>query len=448
MKHNFWEYSRNIFENTKVSSHTGFSGDVKKTGEKTNEKTLLKLFDIGPQFSVSYSPLYRETIPDLSTAIIKHVPEALNKQRDVHGVSCRLLFEGNIDEIQKSVRLKKSQKSDSIRNQTRDCQKFVKTRGYINDTLSEEEMMFPIAYSIMAYKSPEQFEILLRAIYRPQNIYCVHIDNKTSDVIFEDFSSITRCFQNVFLASERISVQWGGKSVLTQELVCMKDLLRFKKWKYLINLTGQEFPLRTNSELVRILKIFNGSNESEGILKRANKDRWANAGQPPHKIRPIKGAVHVTVNRNFVEYSINNHVGKDFLAWVQKAGTVPDETFFASLIHNPHLGIPGSFKGQVETDYSLKKPFLSRFKSWRDAPNYWPCHGHFVRGICIFGLGDLPLLARRPEFFANKFHIDYQPHILLCLDQLLFNRTRDEYFGRLQFETDYYENLEYIKNVV
>ncbi|XP_061192206.1 beta-1,3-galactosyl-O-glycosyl-glycoprotein beta-1,6-N-acetylglucosaminyltransferase-like [Saccostrea echinata] len=344
--------------------------------------------------------------------------------------------------------MKKSTKSDSIRNQTRDCQKFVKTRGYITDSLFEEEKMFPIAYSIMAFKSPEQFEILLRAIYRPQNIYCIHIDKKTSDSIFEEFSSITRCFQNVFLASERISVQWGGKGELTQELVCMKDLLRYSKWKYLINLTGQEFPLRTNYELVKILKIFNGSNEGEGILKRVNKDRWAYAGQPPHKIRPIKGAVHVTVNRKFVEYAINNPVAKDFLAWVQKTGPVPDETFFPSLIHNPHLGIPGSFKGQVETDYSVKKPFLSRFKSWSGAPNYWPCHGYFVRGICIFGLGDLPLLARRPEFFANKFHIDHEPHTLLCLDQLLFNRTRDEYSGRLQFETDYYENLEYIKNVV
>jgi uncharacterized membrane protein HdeD (DUF308 family) len=47
------------------------------------------------------------------------------------------------------------------------------------------------------------------------------------------------------------------------------DLWKYnKKWKYFINLTGQEFPLRTNYELVKILKIYNGSNDIEGTVKR------------------------------------------------------------------------------------------------------------------------------------------------------------------------------------
>lgn len=102
-----------------------------------------------------------------------------------------------------------------------------------------------------------------------------------------------------------------------------------------------------------------------------------------------------------------------------------------------------SYRGDPETDY-LKKPFLSRFKNWRD----WPCFGHYVRGICIFGIGDLPLLARRPEFFANKFFLENQTFPLQCMEELLFNRTRDEYLHQLDFVTDYYENLEFIKNVI
>lgn len=58
----------------------------------------------------------------------------------------------------------------------------------------------------------------------------------------------------------------------------------------------------------------------------------------------VKGAVHITVNRQFVEYAINDPVAKDFLKWNQKV-SVPDETFFASLNYNPHLRVPGSYKG-------------------------------------------------------------------------------------------------------
>lgn len=48
----------------------------------------------------------------------------------------------------------------------------------------------------------------------------------------------------------------------------MKDLLSFSKWKYFINLTGREFPLRTNYELVKILKVYSGSKDGEGTIKR------------------------------------------------------------------------------------------------------------------------------------------------------------------------------------
>lgn len=219
---------------------------------------------------VSYSPLYkfleRTVTPPQQFSF-------LSKQRhNQENVNCRLLFEGDTKEVVKAKRLSKSfPKSDqgkTFASQTRNCSAFVHSRGYIMNTLTEKERNFPLAYGIMVYKSPEQFEILLRAIYRPQNIYCVHVDKKTTSIVFKEFESIVHCFPNVFLASTRIDVQWGYMSVLTQDLVCMKDLLKYKKWKYFINLTGQEFPLRTNYELVKILTIYNGANDLEGTVQR------------------------------------------------------------------------------------------------------------------------------------------------------------------------------------
>ena len=45
----------------------------------------------------------------------------------------------------------------------------------------------------------------------------------------------------------------------------MKDLLDTSvKWKYFINLASQAFPLKTNEEIVEILKTFNGGNDVLG----------------------------------------------------------------------------------------------------------------------------------------------------------------------------------------
>ena len=59
-------------------------------------------------------------------------------------------------------------------------------------------------------------------------------------------------------------------SVLLPAINCMRDFVNYHhgKWKYYINLTGQEFPLRTNLELVRIANIFNGSNDIAGSMER------------------------------------------------------------------------------------------------------------------------------------------------------------------------------------
>jgi len=49
----------------------------------------------------------------------------------------------------------------------------------------------------------------------------------------------------------------------------MQDNLNSKaKWRYLINLAAQSYPLRTPEEMVDILRIYNGANDIEGIYRR------------------------------------------------------------------------------------------------------------------------------------------------------------------------------------
>ena len=105
-------------------------------------------------------------------------------------VDCRAVFRRNQKEIQKAKKVAASPKrlvgiSDAHYEwATKNCTQFVRDRGYITVPLSAEEREFPIAYSLLVYKDLEMVERLLRAIYRPQNYYCLHIDASSSPGFF------------------------------------------------------------------------------------------------------------------------------------------------------------------------------------------------------------------------------------------------------------------------
>ncbi|XP_059145298.1 beta-1,3-galactosyl-O-glycosyl-glycoprotein beta-1,6-N-acetylglucosaminyltransferase-like [Physella acuta] len=316
---------------------------------------------------------------------------------------------------------------------TKNCSYFIQSRGYITHHLSEDERNFPIAYSILVFKNAEMAERLLRAIYRPQNYYCIHVDKKSPRPFYEAMVGIAGCFSNVFLTARRVDVRWGTYSVLEPELLCMQELWRFRSWRYFINLTGQEFPLRTNYELVKILRALNGSNDVTGSLKHNFTKRWRGT-KPPHGIRPVKGSVHITVNRHFVDYILHNETARDLLNWTRHTD-LPDETFFATLNFNPQLGIRGTFNGDPET-----RSYISRYKIWYS--NTARCAWRFVRRVCVLTTGDLPLLEHSKHLFANKFYLHTDRLVIGCLEEKLFNTSRDQALGLLEFDAGYYRRLQ------
>jgi len=55
----------------------------------------------------------------------------------------------------------------------------------------------------------------------------------------------------------------------------MKDhLAQNVNWQYVINTAGQAYPLRTPEEMVDILRVYNGTNDIEGIYNRRMKMRY------------------------------------------------------------------------------------------------------------------------------------------------------------------------------
>ncbi|XP_046352711.1 beta-1,3-galactosyl-O-glycosyl-glycoprotein beta-1,6-N-acetylglucosaminyltransferase-like isoform X1 [Haliotis rufescens] len=378
------------------------------------------------------------------------------EEKDIAAVNCQYLFNGNITEIQRA-KYKMARDYDYranmddayLRTGTNDCSKFKQDRLYIMD-VSKEEEDFPIAFSIVLYKDAQQAERLLRAVYRPNNHYCIHVDAKAPPSVHAGMRKLTECFDNVNMASKTLDVVWGEFSVLEAELVCINDLLRYKKWKYFINLTGQEYPLKTNLQLVRILKAYNGANDIDATVSRyfENLRRWWPAGSPPHGIRPVQGAVHIIANRDFVDYAINNQVAKDLLNWVKQT-KIPDETFFSTLNHNPQLQIPGTYIGVPETHPKIK-PFLARYKIWDNGVHFFmdDCQGKYVHHICIFGVGDLSRFQKRQELFANKFHIDFEPIVYECMEERYFTAVKEEQRGVVDFDITFYRSVGFVLHQV
>ncbi len=440
---------------------------------------------------IGYTLLWREVVIEMKgKSYLDQNMTSRNYQREnlareiyhhyeIRTINCTLLFENNTYEqsIAKAYHIR-NEKIPLLENfyidEAQNCTEFKRQRSYIDITLTEEEDAFPIAYSIMLYRDIEQAERLLRVIYRPQNYYCIHVDTKSERLFRLAVEQISKCFDNVFLSSKSFDVNWGIFTMFTPDIVCMEDLLKYKKWKYFINLTGQEFPLNTNADLVKILKTLNGSNSIKGTVKGRQLQRTeflcntTYAGPynivrsskiPKTDARPqgitqlVQGSKLITASRGFVEFLVTDPVSLAFREWLNDT-CIPDETYAPTLNHLPLLGVPGAYKGEPET-HPISYPFITRYVHWANAWNdeHWPgpCMGDLeVRYVCIMSVLDLPILKIRKELFVNKFHLTYEPLALDCMEQYIWYRTADQMLKKegVDIDTSYYANLPYVKNHV
>ena len=141
-----------------------------------------------------------------------------------------------------------------------------------------------IAFTITVHNDVWQLTRFLRMIYRINNYYCIHPDSRMNVSFVNSLQGVANCFgKNVELVPQerRIEVTPGDESVLKPQLVCGEQALRrHSTWKYLINTEGDEFPLRTNLEIIAALKALNGSNLIEGGPLGTLKNRVENAVLP------------------------------------------------------------------------------------------------------------------------------------------------------------------------
>lgn len=322
-------------------------------------------------------------------------------------------------------------------NMTRDCEHFKAQRKFIQHPLSKEEADFPLAFSMVVHEKIENFERLLRAVYAPQNIYCIHVDEKSPETFKEAVKAIISCFPNVFMASKLVRVVYASWSRVQADLNCMEDLLQSSvPWKYFLNTCGTDFPIKTNAEMVLALKMLNGKNSMESETPGPKASRWKYHYEvtdtisitskmkdpPPYNLPIFTGNAYIVASRGFVQHVLENPKSRQLIEWVKDTFS-PDEHLWATLHRAPWM--PGSIPNHPKF-HTSDMAAIARLVKWQyhegdvsmGAP-YGPCSGIHQRGICIYGIGDLPWILHNPHLFANKFDPKVDDNVLQCLEEYL-----------------------------
>ncbi|XP_029300899.1 beta-1,3-galactosyl-O-glycosyl-glycoprotein beta-1,6-N-acetylglucosaminyltransferase 4-like [Cottoperca gobio] len=365
-----------------------------------------------------------------------------------YNINCLAIYDMDPVEVGKSLIIRRKQvvedKDESLVNLTSNCPLFIKSRGYDDVCVSDEERDFPLAYSLVVHKSAWMIERLIKALYSPSNIYCIHYDHKSSALFISAVEGLARCLPNVFIASKRESVFYASISRLKADLNCLSDLLEPEvQWKYVINLCGQDFPLRSNIELMSELKELNGANMLETSRpSEQKKQRFTfhhelkdasfeyqklpvktknKKTPPPHGIEMFSGNAYFVLSRDFVEHIDSSAVVKDFLAWSEDTYS-PDEHFWATLVRLP--GVPGEVpRSQPDITDLMSKTRLVKWQ-YLEEKIYPPCSGGHVRSVCIFGAAELRWLLNYGHWFANKFDPKVDPILIQCLEEKLKEKQK------------------------
>ncbi|XP_019492876.1 PREDICTED: beta-1,3-galactosyl-O-glycosyl-glycoprotein beta-1,6-N-acetylglucosaminyltransferase 7 [Hipposideros armiger] len=267
---------------------------------------------------------------------------------------CSALFEGKGAALQIAKFCKNAHGLDILAplHTPGNCSRISQALHFISRPLSAEEGNFSLAYIITVHKELAMFVQLLRAIYVPQNVYCIHVDEKAPKNDKTAVQALVNCFENIFISSGREKVPNMGFARLQADINCMKDLVHSKfQWNYVINLCGQDFPIKTNKEIIHYIRSkWSDKNITPGVIQPENmKSKTSQShpeftpegniyvspnkifkDEPPHNLTIYFGSAYYILTRKFVQFVLTDIRAKDMLQWSQDIHS-PERHYWVTL---------------------------------------------------------------------------------------------------------------------
>ena len=270
-----------------------------------------------------------------------------------------------------------------------------------------------IAYFLLVHRYPAQFKRLFIAIYAPGNLYVVHVDKSSGTELAKDIATFLSPYQGVEIL-EAEDALWGGYSLVDAELRGMERLLEMNdRWTHYINLSGQDFPLKSQDYIRQFFAANPGKQFIRALDQRKERPDTMNrvshlfveengkmtaTGVPrryPTGDTPFIGTQWKAVTRSFCEYVCHDPHVERFKAFY-RGSFIPDEAFFQSVIMN------SGDQGIVMNDDL-------RMIDW--VPD-----GDIKLRPRNYDTKDLEELQRSTDLFARKFDAEQNTEILSLLE--------------------------------
>lgn len=296
--------------------------------------------------------------------------------------------------------------------------------------------IFMIAYFILVHRYPKQFKRLFKAIYDENNFYLVHIDKKSGDNLFNDLEDFLCNLPNVYLLKSQ-NVVWGGYSMVEAEIRGMKRLLDLSKsWDFFINLSGQDFPLKSQFFIKNFLKSHLKKDfllVSNQILKRYNTlNRIENyfvetshgfSGSPYKRpflknVIPYIGGQWKILSRSSCEFICSSSKVVKFKRYYRNT-LIPDESFFQTVLMN------SGFQKKIVNDDKRAIIWIPDIDSNlagllnRESTEALVASGKIKLRPKTFTTEDISFLFSSKAFFARKFDETIDATILDMLESKL-----------------------------
>lgn len=208
-----------------------------------------------------------------------------------------------------------------------------------------------IAYLILVHRYPRQFKRLFRAIFHPANYYLVHVDKRSGVGLQTEIQDFLSSFANASLLKSQ-NTQWAGYSLVDVELRGIEELLKISsEWKFFINLSGQDFPLKSQTHIQDFLsrnigndfiKVANQSKIRPDTLSRISDYciefrnriiRIPIKRQYLRGVTPYIGNQWMILSRKFCEFVCYNPETERFKRFYRHT-FISDEAFFQTVIMN------------------------------------------------------------------------------------------------------------------
>lgn len=260
-----------------------------------------------------------------------------------------------------------------------------------------------IGYFILLHRFPEQFKRMFNAIYAPGNSYVIHVDKGSGPEFAADIAAFLKPFQGVAIIESKTAL-WGGYSLVDAELRGMEKLLKMNRsWTHYINLSGQDFPLKSQAYIRAFLRANPRRQYIRALDQRAVRPdtmnrvshmfvealgRMFRTRLPRAFLKdatPYIGTQWKAVTRSFCQFAVHHPSAERFKTFYRRS-FIPDEAFFQTLMMN------SGNQGEVMND------------DLRTID--WVPDGEIKLRPRTFVTADALRLTLSPDLFARKFDAD------------------------------------------